>query len=135
MTSNHNNDQIHEVAKVDDWPNSQNAYNSLDHLHALVSHLVDDSCNVHHLLLLDLFQDIVNADEGPSATNTSTNRDKKPCRVVCKKHDNSHLQNITSYLQCTSIGPLLVLWCEMILLRKDSIGAAYSGTPWSGQDV
>ena len=48
------------------------AYRSLDHLHALVPHLVDGSCNVHHLLLLDLLQDIVNADEGPSATNTST---------------------------------------------------------------
>ena len=35
-------------------------------------HLVDGSCNVHHLLLLDLLQDVVNADEGPSTTNTST---------------------------------------------------------------
>jgi hypothetical protein len=37
-----------------------------------VSHLVDGSCNVHHLLLLDLLLDNVYADEGPSATNTST---------------------------------------------------------------
>ena len=49
-----------------------NTYRSLDHLHALVPHLVDGSCNVHHLLLLDLLQHIVNADEGTSATNTST---------------------------------------------------------------
>ena len=48
------------------------AYHCLDHLHALVSHLVDDSCNVYHLLLFDLFQGIANADEGSSTTNTST---------------------------------------------------------------
>ena len=47
-------------------------YHGLDHLHTLVSHLVDGSCNVHHLLLLDLLQDIVNADESTSTTNTST---------------------------------------------------------------
>ena len=47
-------------------------HRSLHHLHALVPHLVDGSCNVHHLLLLDLLQDIVNADEGTSTTNTST---------------------------------------------------------------
>ena len=46
-------------------------YWSLDHLHALVPHLVDGSCNVHHLLLLDLLQDIVHANEGTSAPDTS----------------------------------------------------------------
>ena len=35
-------------------------------------HLVDGPCNVHHLLLLDLLLDIVNADEGPRAPHTST---------------------------------------------------------------
>ena len=47
-------------------------YRCLDHLHALVPHLVDCSCNVHHLLLLDLLQDTVNTDEGTSTSNTST---------------------------------------------------------------
>ena len=51
---------------------SNTAYRSLHHLHALVSHLVDGSCNVHHLLLLDLVQDIVYADEGTSTSNSST---------------------------------------------------------------
>ena len=49
-------------------------HRSLRHLHALVPHLVDDSCNVHHLLLLDLLQDIVNADEGTSMPNTMHHR-------------------------------------------------------------
>ena len=49
-------------------------HRSLYHLHALVPHLVDGSCNVHHLLLLDLLQHIVHADEGASTTNTSTVR-------------------------------------------------------------
>ena len=47
-------------------------YNKVDHLHTLVSHLVDGSCNVHHSLLLDLVQDIVQANEGTSTSNTST---------------------------------------------------------------
>ena len=46
-------------------------YRCLDYLHALVPHLVDGSCNVHHLLLLDLLQHIVNTDEGTSTSNTS----------------------------------------------------------------
>ena len=53
-------------------PEISSAHWSLHHHHALVPHLVDGSCNVHHLLLLDLLQDIVNANEGTSATNTST---------------------------------------------------------------
>ena len=52
-------------------------HRSLDHLHALVPHLVDGSCNVHHLLLLDLLQDIVNTDEGAGTTHTSTVEGKK----------------------------------------------------------
>ena len=44
----------------------------LDHLHALVPQLVDGSCNVHHLHLLDLLQHVVNTDEGTSTSNTST---------------------------------------------------------------
>ena len=73
-------------------------------------HLVDGSCNVHHLLILDLLQDAVNADEGPSATNTSTadknHYDSAECGF-CVDY---------TYLQCTSIGPLLALCLEMILL-------------------
>ena len=47
-------------------------YRSLNHLHALMPHPVDGSCNVHHLLFLDLSQHIVDADERTSTTNTST---------------------------------------------------------------
>ena len=47
-------------------------HHSLNHLHALVPHLVDGSSNVHQLLLLDLLQHIVNTDEGTSTSNTST---------------------------------------------------------------
>ena len=47
-------------------------HHSLNHLHALVPHLVDGSCNVHQLLLLDLLQHVVDTDEGTSTSNTST---------------------------------------------------------------
>ena len=55
-------------------------YHSLYHLHALVSHLVDGSCNVHHLLLLDLLQDIINADEGSCTTYSSTKQENQISR-------------------------------------------------------
>ena len=105
------------------------AYRSLHHLRPLVSHLVDGSCNVHHLLLLDLVQDIVYADEGTSTSNSST------VSKYCHVHEVIIIACIVNYLQCTSRGPLLASCWEMTFLWKDNMEVAYSGTPWSGQDV
>ena len=112
------------------------AYNSLHHLCALVSHLVDGSCNVHHLLLLDLVQDIVYADEGTSTSNSSTRPQIHVFHAIyLQDQQTKHSREVNMYLQCTSIGPLLVLYWEMTLLWKDNMEVAYSGTPWSGQHV
>ena len=45
---------------------------SLDHLHASVSHLVDVTSDVNHLLLLHLFQDDISGYKCACTPNTST---------------------------------------------------------------
>ena len=72
------------------------AYRCLDHFHALVPHLVDCSCNVHHFLFLDLLQHTVDTDEGTSASNTST---------ACM-----HILMCTIYYAIIFMGTSLYLW-------------------------
>ena len=59
-------------------------YWSLDHLHALMPQLIDGPCNVHFVFLLDLLQNIVNANESTSTSNTSTvcNADNKIRKLI-----------------------------------------------------
>ena len=47
-------------------------YHSLNHIHPLLSYLVDCPSNIHHSILLHLLQNTVNGDECSSATHTST---------------------------------------------------------------
>ena len=74
------------------WSRTIITYWSLDHLHTLVSHLVDGPCNVYHLLLLDLIQDIINTYEGTCTPNTSTRRCKKNklVRLTLPNHEANH---------------------------------------------
>ena len=48
------------------------AHSSLDHLHALLSHLSNHSRHIHYTLSLHLLQDGVNSYECSCATHTST---------------------------------------------------------------
>ena len=48
------------------------AHHSLNQLHSLVADLVDDSRNIHHILLGHLLQDMVYSDECPCPPHTST---------------------------------------------------------------
>ena len=52
-----------------DW---EGTHNCLDHLHTLLSHLVDDTRHINQVLFLHLLQDDVNGYECPCATHTST---------------------------------------------------------------
>ena len=47
-------------------------HHSLDELHSLVAYLVDDSWDIHHILLTHLLQSLVYCDECPRPTYSST---------------------------------------------------------------
>ena len=47
-------------------------HHSLDQLHSLVAYLVDDSRDIHHILITHLLQSLVYCDECPCPTYSST---------------------------------------------------------------
>ena len=47
-------------------------HRSLNHLHSSLSHLGDDSWDIHYLLFLQLLQNVVNSNKRTSTTNAST---------------------------------------------------------------
>jgi len=79
-------------------------HKALNHLHSLAPQLINGACNIHYFLLCHLLQDIVNADEGPSTTHTSTGKSKEEvssiqnhvCMICCvadlvlKQHSELH---------------------------------------------
>ena len=73
---------------------------SLNHLHSSLSHLGDDSWDVHYLLFLKLLKNVVNGNIRTSTTNPST------IIIYVVYLLSVHISTDTAYLQCTSIGPL-----------------------------
>ena len=76
-------------------------YHCLNHLHSLLSYLDDCPGDVHHPLLGHLLQNIVNGDESPSATHTSTVQGKQKVKHNIKTWPNK----VIDYIPCN-------IWCE-----------------------
>lgn len=101
------------------------SYASLNHLHALFPHLIDNLNKVNLFLWFDLLKSDIKSNKCTSPTDTSTKK------IMQFSKFNILLIN----LQWVVMGPLTLAWYDITFSVKVTSGLPWSGTPWSGHAV